>query len=56
VGLIGEDRDMPMSGKEKIERARAKKGMKTGASAPPGQQVMRDVKRTARAGRRHQSR
>jgi hypothetical protein len=48
--------EVPMTGKERIERARAKKGLRPEGPVPQREQVMRDVKRTARSGRRHQSR
>jgi hypothetical protein len=45
-----------MSGKERIQRARAKKGKRADPALPQREQVMRDVKKIARSGRRHQSR
>ena len=45
-----------MNGKERIERSRAKKGKRGDTPTPKRGKVMRDAKRVARSGRRHQSR
>jgi hypothetical protein len=45
-----------MTANERIERSRAKKGKRAEMPAPQRDRVLRDVKKTARSGRRHQSR
>jgi hypothetical protein len=45
-----------MTANERIERARRKKGKRGEMATPQREQVLRDVKKVARSGRRHQSR
>jgi hypothetical protein len=45
-----------MTANERIERSRAKKGKRAEMPVPQRDRVMRDVKKAARSGRRHQSR